>query len=72
MKDRDRLFHEAWLGDDNGMPYISTYRRVELSAVAAKTRHMPEHFIKGHNDVSRAFIEYALPLVGPLPGFERM
>ncbi len=62
----------AWLGDDNGMPYISTYRRVDLSAVAAKTRHMPTNFIKGHNDVSRDFIEYALPLVGPLPGFERM
>lgn len=62
----------AWLGEDNGMPYISTYRRVDLSAVAAKTRHMPASFIKGHNDVSREFIEYALPLVGPLPGFERM
>ncbi len=62
----------AWLGDDNGMPYISTYRRVELSAVAGKTRHMPKNFIDGHNNVSRDFIEYALPLVGPLPGFERM
>jgi len=62
----------AWLGTDNGQPYISTYRRVELSSIAAKTRHMPKNFIQGHNNVSRAFIEYALPLVGPLPGFERL
>ncbi len=63
---------DLWLGKDNGHPYISTYRRVDLSAVAAKTRHMPTSFMQGHNNVSRAFIEYALPLVGPLPGFERL
>jgi hypothetical protein len=33
---------------------------------------MPAGFIAGTNNVSRAFIEYALPLVGPLPGFERL
>ena len=54
------------------MPYLSTYRRVELSAIAAKTRHMPPEFIKGHNNVSQAFIDYCLPLVGELPGFERL
>lgn len=63
---------EAWLGKDNGQPYISTYRRVELSAIAAKTRHMPKDFLEGHNNVSTKFLEYALPLVGPLPGFERL
>jgi len=63
---------DLWHGEDNGHPYISTYRRVDLSAVAAKTRHMPTSFMQGHNNVSRAFIEYALPLVGPLPGFERL
>jgi 6-phosphofructokinase len=61
-----------WLGLDNGAPYVSEYQRVELSAVAAKTRHMPKEFIQGHNNVSRQFIEYALPLVGSLPSFERM
>ncbi len=63
---------DAWLGKDNGQPYLSSYRRVELSAIAAKTKHMPEEFISGHNGVSRKFIEYCLPLVGPLPGFERL
>lgn len=61
----------AWLGAA-GQPYLSTFRRVALSAVAGKTRHMPASFIAGHNNVSRAFIEYALPLVGDLPGFERL
>ena len=63
---------ELWLGAGQGQPYLSTYRRVELSAIAAKTRHMPAEFIAGHNNVTRKFIEYALPLVGPLPGFERL
>lgn len=62
----------AWEGPDTGQPYLSTFRRVDLSAVAGKTRHMPAAFIQGHNNVSRAFVEYALPLVGPLPGFERL
>ncbi|GMV26398.1 MAG: pyrophosphate--fructose 6-phosphate 1-phosphotransferase [Phycisphaerae bacterium] len=61
-----------WMGSDNGVPYISEYARVELSAVAAKTRHMPEEFMLGHNNVSKQFLEYCLPLVGDLPGFERL
>lgn len=52
--------------------YTSEYRRVELKAVAAKTKHMPPEFIDGTNNVSRKFIEYCLPLVGSLPGFERL
>jgi 6-phosphofructokinase 1 len=61
----------ALLGD-RGEIYASDYKRVELSAIAAKTRHMPKEFLSGHNNVSRKFIEYCLPLVGPLPGFERL
>jgi 6-phosphofructokinase len=60
-----------WLGQA-GLPYLSSFRRVDLDAVAGRTRVMPEAFIHGHNNVSRAFIEYALPLVGELPGFERL
>ena len=69
---RERSGSSAWLGDDNGEPYVSSYKRVELSAIAAKTRHMPAEFLSGHNNVSRAFVEYCLPLVGELPGFERL
>ncbi len=61
-----------WMGGDNGVPYSSEYARVELSAIAAKTRHMPPEFIQGHNNVSKKFVEYCLPLVGDLPGFERL
>lgn len=55
----------------SGEAYVSDYKRVELSAIAAKTRKMPSEFIKGHNDVSDAFLNYCRPLVGELPTFER-
>jgi 6-phosphofructokinase 1 len=53
-------------------PYAAQFARVDLSAVAAKTRHMPPEFIEGHNNVSRAFLEYCRPLVGELPLYERL
>jgi 6-phosphofructokinase 1 len=55
-----------------GVPYQSEFGHVDLSAVAAKTRTMPGEFIKGHNDVSGAFIDYCRPLIGALPEFERL
>ena len=62
----------CWLGEDNGKPYMSDFKLVPLSSIAAKTKHMPKEFLSGHNNVSKAFLEYCLPLVGPLPGFERL
>lgn len=53
-------------------PYISDYGEVALGAVAGKTRVMPAEFIDGHNDVSRAFIDYCCPLIGDMPPFERL
>lgn len=53
-------------------PYGARFVRVELSDVAAKTRHMPEEFLSGHNDVSEMFMDYCRPLVGDLPAFERL
>ncbi|GIW73770.1 MAG: hypothetical protein KatS3mg103_0292 [Phycisphaerales bacterium] len=41
-----------------------------LENVAAKTRHLPAEFIRGHNDVSQAFLDYVRPLLGELPPFE--
>ena len=52
--------------------YEAGFKRVELSDVAAKTKHMPAEFIDGHNNVSKAFLDYARPLVGELPRFERL
>ncbi len=62
---------ELWLGKEAGEAYRSEFERVELKAVAAKTRHMPKEFIRGTHDVSQAFLAYCRPLVGVLPAFER-
>lgn len=53
-------------------PYASKLVRVELTAVAAKTRHMPSEFIKGHCDVSAAFVDWLRPLVGEMPEAGRL
>ena len=56
----------------NDEPYEAGCGRVELSDVAAKTKHMPDEFIKGSNDVTEEFIDYCKPLVGELPTFARL
>lgn len=53
-------------------PYKIEKRLIKLQDVAAKTRHMPPEFISGHHDVSKAFCEYARPLVGDLPSFAHL
>jgi 6-phosphofructokinase 1 len=53
-------------------PYVSSFRRVELAAVAREARSMPPEFLEGHCNVSRRFVEWCLPLVGELPPFERL
>jgi ATP-dependent phosphofructokinase / diphosphate-dependent phosphofructokinase len=53
-------------------PYKSAFKRIELTEVAAKTRHMPADFIAGHNDVTDRFIKYCTPLVGKLPEMVRI
>lgn len=53
-------------------PYAAQFKRVDLSVVAGKTRHMPDYFLDGHNNVSEMFIEYCRPLIGGLPVFERL
>ncbi len=55
-----------------GQPYACKYERIELSDVAAKTKHMPTEFIEGHNNVSQKFLDYCRPLVGDLPLYERI
>jgi 6-phosphofructokinase 1 len=69
---RDRSGSAVLVGPDDGEPYQSSVKRIELRDVAAHTRRMPQEFILGQNNVSRAFTEYALPLVGELPPFERL
>ncbi|MFH0879213.1 MAG: 6-phosphofructokinase [Lentisphaerota bacterium] len=55
-----------------GKTYKTFYELVPLRNVAKETRHMPDNFInKDSNDVTKAFIDYAKPLAGPLPKIGR-
>ncbi len=55
-----------------GKKYRVEFKRVPLKSVAKETRHMPPNFInKAGNDVTRAFIEYAHPIIGDLPEIGR-
>jgi 6-phosphofructokinase 1 len=48
--------------------YSITTERTDLVDVAGKVRGFPDEFIApAGNDVTEAYVEYARPLVGPLP-----
>ena len=53
-------------------PYASECARADLSAVARRTKHVPQEFIAGTNDVAAAFDAYCRPLVGDLPKLRRL
>lgn len=48
-------------------PYEARMERVDLSLVAAKTRHVPEEFLSERGEVSPSFFNWLRPLVGPMP-----
>ena len=51
-----------------GRRYAVYFEVVPLRNVARETRHMPPAFInRAGNDVTQAFLDYARPIVGPLP-----
>ncbi len=55
----------------NGADYGVELFRTELCNVAEKTKSLPDEFINvDGNNVTEAFVEYALPLTGPLPKTE--
>ncbi len=68
MGDFDASIAIKRVGDD---PYWADMKAVDLKSVAAKTRTMPDEYIRGHNDVTEAFLDYVRPLVGPLPTMGR-
>jgi 6-phosphofructokinase len=52
----------------NGKDYAVELFRTELANVAQKTKSVPDEFInEDGNGITDAFVEYALPLTGPLP-----
>ena len=55
-----------------GRKYQVFFERVELRSVAKETRHMPDEFIAASGcDVTKAFLDYAAPIVGALPQIGR-
>ena len=55
----------------NGKNYGVELFRTELKNVAEKTKSLPDEFInKDGNGITKAFVEYALPLTGGLPKTE--
>ncbi len=52
--------------------YGVRYNLTPLSEVAKHTKEMPENFIDGVNNVTTAFKNYARPLLGVLPIYERI
>jgi len=52
----------------SGADYAIELFRTELGNVAEKTKSMPDEYISAEgNDVTEAFLEYAMPLTGGLP-----
>jgi len=53
--------------------YQVYYERVALKKVARNTRHVPARFInKAGNNITKAFVAYAAPIVGELPRVGRL
>lgn len=52
---------------EEGGSYQPVYAALPLSEVAAATRLVPEEFFVGDDDISESFVEWAAPIVGPLP-----
>ncbi len=53
-----------------GKPYRTTFGTIPLHKVAVNARPMPNKFIsKDGMNVTKAFLDYARPLVGPLPKY---
>jgi 6-phosphofructokinase 1 len=57
------------LGD---APYRAGYERIDLSAVAARTRVLPAEYILGNNNIHDSYRDYLAPLVGNLPIIETL
>jgi 6-phosphofructokinase 1 len=52
--------------------YSVDYMLTPLETVAKNTKHMPAEFLETDHDVSIAFKNYARPLIGTFPHYERL
>ncbi len=53
-------------------PYRVRYERIELTAVAAKTRRLPSEYVVDGKNIAESYKAYAGPLVGELPSTEQL
>lgn len=53
-------------------PYKVTFEVVPLEKVAKHTCELSPEYLDGDNNISRAFVDYALPLAGKLPELGRL
>ena len=52
--------------------YAVDYVLTPLDQVAGKTRHLPVEFLLGDSDITPSFKDYARPLIGAIPRFDRL
>ncbi|MBK8792827.1 MAG: 6-phosphofructokinase [Holophaga sp.] len=52
--------------------YAVDYLLTPLDQVAGKTRHLPAEYLLGDSDISENFKDYARPLIGAIPRFDRL
>jgi 6-phosphofructokinase 1 len=48
-------------------PYKIELETTSIKNVARETKHLDAAFIENGNNISQSFVDYAKPLVGPLP-----
>ena len=53
-------------------PYKMTYKRIKLTDVAAKTRHLDPKYIINNCNIDDSFKKYLAPIVGELPVIEQI
>ncbi len=50
-----------------GSGYDISYKRFQLSDIAAKTKHLDTAYVVDGCDIAPSFVDYIAPIVGPLP-----
>jgi 6-phosphofructokinase 1 len=52
--------------------YSVDYFLTSLESVAAETKPLPAEYLKGDHDIAECFRDYARPLIGKIPHFDRI
>jgi 6-phosphofructokinase 1 len=52
--------------------YSVDYFLTPLDTVARDTKPLPPEYLKGEHDIAESFRDYARPLIGTIPHFDRI